>query len=117
MTARSRAFSVGMEVALHLSSQQQTSITATATINAASIDPLLAGQVFHDFLFTSRHQKTPIHDKLKKLGGHIAHEFTIVFDVKDGVTLVSWKGGLRQRWTRTIQTKGGLSPRSVQRYA
>jgi hypothetical protein len=115
-TARPRARSVGMEVTLPLSYQQQTSIVATATVSTKYSDLLLAGQVFPDFLFTSLLQKTPIHDKLKKLGGHIAHEFTMMFHVEDSVTIVPWKGGPRQRWTLTIQTNGGISPRSVQRY-
>jgi hypothetical protein len=36
--------------------------------------------------------------------------------LKYSVTLVPRKEGLRQRCTHTIQTKGGISPRSVQRY-
>jgi hypothetical protein len=47
-----------------------------SSVNATSIDPSLAEKVFCDILFTSRHQKKPIHNKLKKLGSHITHELT-----------------------------------------
>jgi hypothetical protein len=38
------------------------------------------------------------------------------FRVKDSVALVPFPGGKTQIWTCAIQTKGGISPRSVQRY-
>jgi hypothetical protein len=101
---------------LHLSCQQQNSITVTATINVTSIDPLLAEKFFRDFLFTYQHKKKTIHDKLKHFGGYISHEFTMMFRVKDSVTLVSWKEGPGKRWTRTIQKRFGISPRLVRRY-
>jgi hypothetical protein len=47
---------------------------------------------------------------------NIAHEFTMNFRVKDILYFASFNGGKRQEWTRAIKTKGGVSPRSMQRY-
>jgi hypothetical protein len=38
------------------------------------------------------------------------------FRVKDKISFAPLNGGKRQEWTRAIKTKGGVSPRSVQRY-
>jgi hypothetical protein len=38
------------------------------------------------------------------------------FLVKDKISFAPFNGGKRQEWTRAVKTKGGVSPRSVQRY-
>jgi hypothetical protein len=38
------------------------------------------------------------------------------FRVKDTISFYPYNGGKRQEWTCTIKTKGGVSPRFVQRY-
>jgi hypothetical protein len=38
------------------------------------------------------------------------------FQVKDTISFAQFNGGMRQDWTRTIKTTGGVLPRSVQRY-
>jgi hypothetical protein len=40
----------------------------------------------------------------------------MMFRVKYSIICVPWKGGPRQRCNHTIQTKGGIYPRSVQKY-
>jgi hypothetical protein len=37
--------------------------------------------------------------------------------VKDTISSAPFNGGKQQEWTRAVKTKGGSSPRSVQRYA
>jgi hypothetical protein len=39
------------------------------------------------------------------------------FRVKDIISFAPFNGGKWQEWTRAVKTKGGSSPRSVQRYA
>jgi hypothetical protein len=53
---------------------------------------------------------------LQKIASHIAHEYTMNFRVKDTISFDPFNGGTQQEWTRAIKTKGGISPRSVQRY-
>jgi hypothetical protein len=53
---------------------------------------------------------------MKKIASHIAHEYTINFRVKDMISFAPFNGGIWQDWTRAIKTKGGVSPRSLQRY-
>jgi hypothetical protein len=36
--------------------------------------------------------------------------------VKDTISVSPFNGGTRKEWTRAIKTKGGVSPRYVQRY-
>jgi hypothetical protein len=81
------------------------------TLASVSIDPLLVGRIFRDFLLSTRQKKTPIPEKIKKLGGIIAHEYTMHFHVKDSVSPVPFHGGKIQIWNRAIQKKGGNSPR------
>jgi hypothetical protein len=38
------------------------------------------------------------------------------FRVKDTISFAPFNGGKRQEWTRAVKTKGGVSPRYVQRY-
>jgi hypothetical protein len=38
------------------------------------------------------------------------------FRLKDTIYFAPFNGGKRQEWTRAIKTKGGVSPRYVQRY-
>jgi hypothetical protein len=51
-----------------------------------------------------------------KIASHIAHEYTIFFWLKDTISFAPFNGGKRQEWTRAIKTRGGVSPRSLQRY-
>jgi hypothetical protein len=95
-------------------SQQSTS--SGVTVVAAAATPLMAGHIFWDLLISTRCKKLPIHDSIKKIASHIAHEYTMNFGVKDTISFAPFKGGKRQEWTCTIKTKEGVSPRSVQRY-
>jgi hypothetical protein len=96
-------------------SQQSTS--SVVTVVTVATTPLMAGQIFRDFLISTRSNKLPIHDSItKKITSHIAHEYTMNFRVKDTISFAPFNGGKRQEWTRIIKTKGGVSPRSVQRY-
>jgi hypothetical protein len=95
-------------------SQQSTS--SVVTVVAAATTPLMAGQIFQDFLISTRSKKLPIHDSIKKIASHIAHKYTMNFRVKDTISFAPFNLGKRQEWTHAIKTKGGVSPRSVQRY-
>jgi hypothetical protein len=95
--------------------QSQQSTSSVVTVVAAATTRLMAGQIFHDFLISTRRKKLPIHESMKN-ASHIAHEYTINFRVKDTIYLAPFNGGTRQELTRTINTKGRVSPRSVQRY-
>jgi hypothetical protein len=76
----------------------------------------MAGQIFQDYLISTRSKKLPIHDSTKKIASHIAHEYTMNLRFEDTIYFAPVNGGKRQEWTRAIKTKGGVSPQSVQRY-
>jgi hypothetical protein len=94
----------------------QRSTSSVVTVVAAATTPLMAGQIFWDFLISTRCKKLPIHESIKKIASHIAHEYTMNFRVKDTISFAPLNGGKRQEWTRAINTKGGVLPRSVQRH-
>jgi hypothetical protein len=76
----------------------------------------MAGQIFRDFLISTRSKKIPIHDSIKRIASHIAHEYIMNFRLKDTISFAPFNWGTRQELTRAIKTKGGVSPQSMQRY-
>jgi hypothetical protein len=98
------------------STQSQQSTSSVVMFVAAATTPLMAGQIFRDFLISTRSKKLPIHESIKKIASHIAHEYTMIFRVKDTISFDPFNGGTRQEWTRAIKTKGENAPRSMQRY-
>jgi hypothetical protein len=115
LTAASSAVSI--ETVTTTTTVSQQSISSVVTVSAAATTPLMAGRIFRDFLISTRCKKMPIHDSNKKIASHIAHEYTINFQVKDTISFALFNGGKRQEWTRTFKTRGGgVSSRSVQRY-
>jgi hypothetical protein len=96
-------------------SKQSTS--SVVTVVAAATTPSMAGHIFRDFLISIHCKKLPIHDSIKIIASHIAHEYTMNLRVKDKISFAPFNGGKRQEWTRAVKTKGGSLPRSVQRYA
>jgi hypothetical protein len=106
---------VSIETVTTPSTQSQQSTSSVATVVAAATTPLMAGQIFRDFLISTPSKKLPIHDSIGKNASHIAHEYTMNFRLKDLISFAPFNGGKRQEWTRAIKTKGGVCPRSVQR--
>jgi hypothetical protein len=96
--------------------QSQQSTSSVVMVVAAATTPLMAGQIFRDFLISTRSKKLPIHESIKEIASHIAHEYTMNFPVKDTLSFAPFIGGTQQEWTRAMKTKGGVSPRSVQPY-
>jgi hypothetical protein len=96
--------------------QSQQSTSSVVTVVAAENTPLMAGQIFCDFLISTRSKKLPIHERMKKIASHTAHEYKMNFGVKDTLLLVPFNGGTPHEWTRANKTKGRVSPISVQRY-
>jgi hypothetical protein len=96
--------------------QSQQSTSSVVTVVAAATTPLMAGQIFCDFLISAHIKKLPIHESIKTIASHIAHDYTMHFQMKDTISFSPFNGGTRQEWTRAIKTKGGVSPWSVQRY-
>jgi hypothetical protein len=98
--------------------QSKQSTSSVVTVVAAATTPLMASQIFRDFLISTRSKKLPIHESMKKIASHIAHEYTMNFWVKYIISFDSFNGGTRQECTRAINTNGGggVSLRSVQRY-
>jgi hypothetical protein len=90
--------------------QSQQSTSSVVMVVAAATTPLMAGQIFRDFIISTRSKKLPIHESMKKNASHIAHEYTINFRVKDTISLVPFNGGKRHEWTRAIKTKGVSHP-------
>jgi hypothetical protein len=114
LTAASAVFSIETVTTTTTVSQQSTS--SVVTVVAAATTPFMAVHIFRDFLISTCCKKLPIDDSIKKIASHIAHEYTMNFRVKDTLSFDPFNGGKRQEWTRAIKTKGGVSPRSVQRY-
>jgi hypothetical protein len=114
LTAYSAAVSIETVTVTTTVSQKSTS--SVITVVAAATTPLMDGHIFQDFLIPTHCKKLPIHDSIKKNVIHIAHEYTMNFRVKDTISFSPFNGGKRKEWTRAIKTKGGVSPRSVQRY-
>jgi hypothetical protein len=98
------------------SMQSQQSTSSVVMVVAAATTPLMAGQIFCDFLILTRSKKIPIHESMKKIASHIAHKYTMNFRVKDTISFAHFNGGTRQERTCAIKTRGGVSPRYVQRY-
>jgi hypothetical protein len=96
--------------------QSHQSTSSVITVVAAATTLLMADQIFWDLLISNRSKKLPIHESIKKIASHIAHDYTMNFRVKGTLFFAPFNGGTRQEWNRTIKTKGGVSPRSVQRY-
>jgi hypothetical protein len=107
---------VGIETVTTTTTVLQQSTSSVVTVVAAATTPLMAGQIFRDFLISTRSKRLPILDSIRKIASHIAHEYTMIFRLKDTISSAPFNGGKRQEWTRAIKTKGGVSPRSVQRY-
>jgi hypothetical protein len=95
-------------------SQESTSSVVTVVVAAAT--SLMVGQIFRDFLISTRSKKIHIHESMKKVASHITHEYRMIFRVKDTISLVSFNGGTRHEWTRASKTNEGISPRYVQCY-
>jgi hypothetical protein len=89
-------------------SQQSTS--SVVTVVAAATNPLMAGQIFRDFLISTHSKKLPIHDSIKKIASRIAREYAMIFWLNDTISFAPFNGGKRQEWTRAINTKGGSHP-------
>jgi hypothetical protein len=107
---------VSIETVTPTTTVSQQSTSSVVTVVAAATTPLMAGKIFRDFLTSTHSKKLPIHDSIKKIASHIAHEYTINFRLKDTISFAPFNGGKRQEWTRASNTKGGVSTRSVQRY-
>jgi hypothetical protein len=114
LTSVSAAVSIETVTTTTIVSQKSTS--SVVTVVAVATNPLMAGHIFREALISLRCKKLPIHDSIKKIASHIAHEFTMNFRVKDTISFAPFNGGKRQERTRAVKTKGGVSPRSVQRY-
>jgi hypothetical protein len=108
---------VSIETVTKRTTVSQHSTSSVVTVVAAATTPLMAGHIFRDFLISLCCKKLPIHDSIKKIASHIAHEYTMNFRVNDRISFSPFNGGKRQEWNRAVKTKGGSSPRSVQRYA
>jgi ABC-type sulfate transport system substrate-binding protein len=119
LKAASAAASIETVTTTTTVSQQSTS--SVVTVVAAATTPLMASQIFRDFLISTRSKKLPIHDSIKKIASHIAHEYTMNFRVKDKIPFGPFNGGKWQEWTRAINTKGrgggGLTPICAALYA
>jgi hypothetical protein len=96
--------------------QSQHSTSSVVMVVVAETTPLMAGHIFRDFLISTHSKKLPIHESMKKIASGIAHKYVINFRMKDTISLAPFNGGIRHEWTRAINTNGGVSPRSVQRY-
>jgi hypothetical protein len=81
------------------STQSQQSTSSVVTVIAAATTPLMAGQIFRDFLISTRSKKLPIDKSIKKIASNIAHKYTINFRLKDALLLAPFNGGTRQEWT------------------
>jgi hypothetical protein len=114
LKAASAAVSIETVTTTTTVSQQSTS--PVVTVVAAATNPLMAGQIFRDFLISTRSKKLPSHDSIKKIASHIDHEYTMIFWLNDTLSFSPFNGGKQQEWNRAIKTKGGVSPQSVQRY-
>jgi hypothetical protein len=107
---------VSIETVTTTTTVSQQSTSSVVTLLAAATTPLMAGKIFRDFLISTRSKKLPIHESIKKTASHIVHEYKNNFRLKDKISFAPFNGGKRQEWTRAINTKGGVSPQSVQRY-
>jgi hypothetical protein len=76
--------------------QSQHSTSSVVTVVAVATTPLMAGQIFWDFLISTRIKKHPIHESIGKISSHIAHEYIINFQVKDTISYAPFNGGTRQ---------------------
>jgi hypothetical protein len=77
------------------SMQSQQSTTSVVTVAAAATTPFMAGQIFRDFLMSTRSKKIPIHESMKKIASHIAHEYKMNFWVKDTLSFAPFNVGTR----------------------
>jgi hypothetical protein len=100
---------VSIETVTTTTTVSQQSISSVVTVVAAATTPLVAGQIFRDFLISTRSKKLPIHDSIKKIASDIAHEYTMIFRLNHIISFAPFDGGKRQEWTRAIKTKGGAS--------
>jgi hypothetical protein len=108
---------VSIETVTMTTTVSQQSTRSVVTVVAAETTPLMAGHIFRDSLISLRCKKLPIHDSIKNIASHIAHEYTMNLRVKDTISFAPFNRGKRQEWNRAVNTKGGSSPRSVQSYA
>jgi hypothetical protein len=86
--------------------QSQQSTSSVVTVVVAATTPVMAGQIFRDFLISTRSKKIPIHESMEKIASHIAHKNKMNFRVKDTISLAPFDGETQQEWTRAINTKG-----------
>jgi hypothetical protein len=84
---------VSIETVTMTTTTSQQSASSVATVVAAATTRLMAGHIFRDFLISLRCKKLPIHDSIKKIASHIAHEFTMNFRVKDTISFAPFNGG------------------------
>jgi hypothetical protein len=106
LKAASAAVSIETVTTTTTVSQQSTS--SVVTVVAVTNTLLMAVQIFQDFLISTRSKKLPIHDSIKKIATHIAHEYAMNFRLKDTISFAPFNGGKRQGWTRAIKTRGGV---------
>jgi hypothetical protein len=116
LTAATATVSIETVTTTTTTTVSQQSTSSVVTVVAAATTPLMAGHIFWDFLISLLCKKLPMHDSIKKITSHIAHEYTMNFRVKDKISFAPFNGWKRQEWTRDINTKGVSSPRYVQRY-
>jgi hypothetical protein len=102
--------SVSIETVTTMTTVSQQSTSSVVTVVAAATTPLMDGQIFRDFLISTRIKKLPIHDSIKKIASHIAQEYTINFLLKDTISFASFNGGKQHEWTRAIKIKGESIP-------
>jgi hypothetical protein len=76
LTAASAAVSIETVTTTTTVSQQSTSYVVTVV--AAATTPLMAGHIFRDVLISTRCKKLPIHDSIKKIAIHIAHDIQLI---------------------------------------
>jgi hypothetical protein len=96
--------------------QSQKLPSSAVMVIVAATTSLMAGQIFLDFLISTRRENIPIHESIKTIASHISHEYTMNFWVKYTISVVPFNGGKWKEWTRAIKANDGLSPRPVQRY-
>jgi hypothetical protein len=94
LKAASAAVSIETGTTTTTVSQQSTSSGVTDVVAATT--PLMAGQIFRDFLISTCCKKLPIYESIKKIASHKAHEYTMNFRVKDTISFAPLNGGKRQ---------------------
>jgi hypothetical protein len=76
--------------------QSHQSTSSVVMVIAAATTLLMDGQIFRDFLISTRSKKLPINESMKQIASHITHEYTMNLRVKDTISFSQFNGGTRQ---------------------